>query len=61
MIFEVSEDLFHQGCHFGTKENVNGLVSEVFSSLLFQMDLVEFKMVQKMATETIGGIRTTVI
>lgn len=33
----------------------------VFSSLLFQMDLMELQMVQKMATETIWGNGTTVI
>lgn len=35
--------------------------STVFSSLLFQMDLVELQMVHKMATETIQGNGTTVI
>lgn len=35
--------------------------STVFSSLLFQMDLMELQIVQKMATETIWGNGTTVI
>lgn len=62
VIFEVSEDLPHQRCHFAANENLSGLISEVLCCfLLFQMDLVELEMVQKMATETIRANVTTVM
>lgn len=43
------------------KPHWTNIWSTVFSSLLFQMDLVGLGMVQKMATETIWGNGTTVI